>query len=228
VADVLLVGLGFALTLAGAAVAFAPSRAGSASMWLAMVLSQVPVAAVSLARMRRANALGEMLQPRWGDISMGVGSALLLLVVTWGARAVVAPPVTAREAWLFRAYLQAGDPAALERNVAPTVAAILAMAVLAEIGWRGLVLQELEERVGSRRAWVVTGLLYGAAFAPSAWLLRDRVGPNPLVVGAAVAGGLVWSFLAARTGRLVPAILSHALYLWFVVAQFRLFAVAGM
>ena len=40
---------------------------------------------------------------------------------------------------------------------------------------------------------------------------------NPLLVVGAFGCGLVWSFLRFRTGRLVVAVLSHAIFSWAIV-----------
>ena len=42
-------------------------------------------------------------------------------------------------------------------------------------------------------------------------------GPNPLLVVAAFGCGIVWSFLRYRTGRLAPAVISHAIFSWAIV-----------
>jgi len=214
-----------ALTLAGAAASFHPSLAGTPWMWLAFGTSQAPLAIVSLAKLKRNGEMREMLQPRWGDISMGMGSSLLLLASSLGMRTLIAPAGSPREAWLFRAYLQAGDPKVLQDRWPIIAVAIIALAFVAELGWRGLVFPSVEERVGSRRAWPIVGVAYGLSFAPSAYWLRDATGWNLLVPMAAVAGGLIWSYLAARTRRLVPSMMSHAVFLWFVVVQFRVLSV---
>ncbi len=191
-------------------------------MWLAFGACQVPIAAVALRKLHADEDLRDRLLPRWGDISLGMGSALLLLACIWVARKSIAPDASSRHEWLTRAYEQAGDPDMLEKYWAPVLAAVIVVSALEEIGWRGLVMPTLEERLGTRLAWPVTGLLYGVTFLPTAWWLRTDAGPNPLVVGAALLAGCVWSLLAARTQRLIPSILSHAVFVWFVVVQFRL------
>jgi hypothetical protein len=68
------------------------------------------------------------------------------------------------------------------------------------------------------RAWLLTTALYAVAYGPTVMLLRDEfAGPNPIVVVAALVGGLVWGFIAMRTGRLMPMVLAHALSTWAVV-----------
>jgi len=220
-----IVALAFALSVAGGWLAYAPARASSTWVWLALGLVQLPLAIVALVRMYREGTVREQLAPRWGDISVGAGSAMLLYALTWAGRVWITPAGTAREGWLIKVYLQLGDPRAVQQNLTLLGIAILAVAACDELAWRGLVLRLLEEKVGSRRAWAVTGLLYAVSLLPTAWLLKTEVGLNPLIPAAALAGGFVWSLTAARSQRLVPSILSHGLYLWFVVAQFRLFGV---
>jgi membrane protease YdiL (CAAX protease family) len=215
----------FLFSLAGSAIAFHPSLAGSGWMWLGFGLCQVPMAGLALRNMFEDGELREVLQPQWGDISLGMGSALVLLASAWAARIGVAPVGSTQGAWLSKAYDHAGEPAILERYWGPILAAVLLICALEEIAWRGMVLPKLEQRLGTRRAWPVAGLLYGLTFLPSVWWLRGDAGPNPLVVAAAVLAGVVWSFLAARTRRLSPSILSHAVFVWFVVVQFRLMSV---
>ncbi|HQP36243.1 MAG TPA: CPBP family intramembrane metalloprotease [Polyangiaceae bacterium] len=215
----------FLLSVAGGWLAYAPSRASSTWVWLALGLVQLPLALVALVRMYREGTIAERMQPRWGDISLGAGSALMLYAVTWAGRVWITPSGTPREGWLVKVYLQLGDPKVVQDNLTLLGIAILMVAACDELAWRGLVLRVLEERVGSRRAWWMTAVLYGVSLAPTVWLLRTEAGPNPLVMAAAVAGGVVWSLIAQRSQRLLPAILSHGLYLWFVVAQFRLFGI---
>ena len=43
----------------------------------------------------------------------------------------------------------------------------------------------------------------------------------PLVVVATLGAGLVWGAMARSFGRLVPSILSHALFDWTVIVLFR-------
>ena len=77
----------------------------------------------------------------------------------------------------------------------------MAVAALEEISWRGFVYSLLEERLGTRRAWPATAVLYALAHLPTVFLLRDPfAGPNPLVVLAALGCGLVWGLIVARTG----------------------------
>ena len=88
-----------------------------------------------------------------------------------------------------------------------------------ELTWRGLVLSALTADLGNRRAWPIAAVAYGAAHVPTLFTLADpTVGPNPLIVFAALGCGLVWSFVASVLGRLPPVIVSHAVFSYFALA----------
>jgi membrane protease YdiL (CAAX protease family) len=121
---------------------------------------------------------------------------------------VLLPPDAAARAWVFRLLLQIGAPTA--PLFLPSVAL---MAVMEEIVWRGLVLDGLTERVGTRRAWPLAAIAYGAAHLPTAVTLADPdLGPNPLLVVAALGAGAVWSAAASKLGRLPPVLVSHVVF----------------
>jgi membrane protease YdiL (CAAX protease family) len=88
--------------------------------------------------------------------------------------------------------------------------------------WRSLVLDELTARSGTRRGWPLAALAYGVTARPTLYTLRDPVaGYNPLLVTAALGGGIVWSFFASLNGHLVPVIIAHAVFSYFSLVQFR-------
>jgi len=211
---VLAVGLAHAL-------AFRPELAGTNAFWWWLLLPYAGLAALAVRHFWKQGTLAERLTPRWGDLSIGVVTALVLLLASWLARGVLAPNGTPRRAWLYRVYLQLGDPEILQQSALLT-AALLAIAAAEELVFRGLVLDLVTARFGPRRGFIVATLLYAAAMLPTVYLLRDPVaGPNPLLVTAALGAGLVWSFLAGRSGRLAPVALSHMAFSYFSVVQFR-------
>ncbi len=121
-----------------------------------------------------------------------------------------------REAWIMRVYLQLGDPEAPGRALVG--GAVFLIAAMEELVWRGLVMRALEELCGSRRALVITSLLFAAAHTPTLYLLGDATaGLNPLIVLAALGCGTVWGLVYLRTSRLLPALFAHALFSWAVV-----------
>lgn len=210
------------LTLGGTFYAFRASSADSFHFWLGVALPYLVLTAIALHQMWDEGTLVERLTPRWGDLSIGAVSMIVLLFASWAARRVLTPAGTPNQAWLFRVYLQPGNPEHLQRSTFYTLL-ILLICVAEEIVWRGMVLGELTQRLGRRRALPLSALLYGAAVAPTLWLLRDPVaGLNPLLVTAAVGCGLVWSFLAAQLGRLAPVAISHMAFTYFTLVQFRI------
>jgi hypothetical protein len=54
------------------------------------------------------------------------------------------------------------------------------------------------------------------------WALRAGEGLNPVLVIAALGGGLLWGAMARLFGRLVPGMIAHVLFDWAVVIVFPL------
>jgi len=160
------------------------------------------LSALALVRLHQRGELRARFRPVGGDMTLG---ALVALFLYGGARIFemgLTPRGSPREAWIVRLYLQIGDPDAPGRGLAS--AAVLGVAALEEIVWRGLVMRTLEDVMGPFRAAVVTAVLFAIAHLPTLWLLRDpAAGLDPLVVVAALGCGLVWGLVAARTRRLV-------------------------
>ncbi len=202
---------------------FQPARAGQPSFFLLVGAPNLALALFALWRARRDGVLRSWFAVRGGDFSLGFLTAGALFGATWAFAKTLIPAASPREAWLARIYLQTGDPAVIRGHVAATVLALVLVAACEEIVWRGLVVALLEEKVGSRRAWLYAPVLYAVAHVPAAFALRDpTAGPNPLLPLAALGCGLVWSFLGRRVGRLTPSIFAHGLYLWALVVMFRL------
>jgi len=214
--------LALVLSLAGIAYSFSEARAGSPLFWLGLGLPYLVLVLVSLRKMWSDGTLLDLLTPRWGDLSLGAVSMMLLLFASWAARKVLCPVGSPRQAWLFRIYLQLGNPEHLQHSTIYTLLIVLICAA-EEIVWRGMVLGDLTARFGRRAALPLSAIAYGAAMLPTLWLLRDPVaGVNPLLVTAAVGCGIVWSFLAAQVGRLPPVVISHMAFTYFTIMQFRL------
>lgn len=203
------------------ALAFRIQAAGSPQFWLLIGVPYLALALLALRKLWDEGALVDVLAPRWGDLSIGVVTAALLLFASWGARAVLAPAGSTRLAWLFRIYAQVGDSDAVQRSPVYT-AALLGIVICEELVWRSMVLDELTARFGTRRGWPLAALGYGVAALPTLITLRDPLaGYNPLLVTAALGCGLVWTFLASLKGRLVPVIIAHGVFTYFSLVQFR-------
>jgi uncharacterized protein len=224
---VLKVAIAAVLVAAAMTLAMQQSMAGSPMALLALGLPYAALAVLAILYLRREGTLGDKLRPRSGDLTFGAIVTVMLFFGAIAGRKFIAPQGSVRDAWIMRIYLQIGDPEFMQQRVVGISLAIIVVAILEEIAWRGLVYALVEERLGTRRAWPVTALLYAAAHLPTLILLADPyAGPNPLIVLAALGCGLVWGLIVARTGRLPVAIFSHALFTWCVAVQFPLWRLA--
>jgi len=166
---------------------------------------------LGLVRLARRERLSPLLGYRRGDPSIGILVGLGLLLAAWLFARQWLYAGASRRAWLFSAYLLAGDPALTANGLL-----LLLVVLCEEIVWRGWVQFELREKLGPRRAWIACALLYSAAHLPTVFTLQDAVaGKNPLLLLAALGCGLCWSFLAERTGRLLPGLLAHGVFSYF-------------
>jgi len=177
--------------------------------WMLLLLPYAALSVLAVYRLAKQNQLAPLLRFRPGDLSIGIGLAIVLLGVSWLVSRLLFPPDAAARAWLFRILLLVGDasrPAAL--------ATLVALCAAEELVWRGFVQAELGARLGARRAWILGTVLYAAAHAPTLFTLGDSggAGPNPLVVLAALGAGSCWAWLRERSGRLIPGLFSHVAF----------------
>ncbi len=210
------------LTALAALLAFAPDRSGSLGFWMLAGAPSVVLALAALPWARSEGVLAGWMAPRWGDFTRGLLGAVALFALAWLFVHEVCPVGSRREIWLVTLYGQIGDPRTLQAHAPWVAAAILAVTLAEEIVWRGVVTERLAERVGSRRAWVWAAALYAVSYVPSVWALRSAAGLNPILVIAALGGGLVWGAMARSFGSLVPSVLAHALFDWAVLMMFPL------
>jgi membrane protease YdiL (CAAX protease family) len=213
--------LTMAVTTSAMTFAFRLEVAGSLWFWAALAVPYLALAAWALHKLWDEGTLADVLAPRWGDLSLGFLTAAVLLLASFGARAVLAPAGSTRLAWLVRIYAQIGDPDVVQRSVAYT-SLLLLIVVCEELVWRSMVLDELTARFGSRRGWPLAALCYGVTALPTLFTLRDPLaGLNPLLFTAALGCGIVWSFLASIKGRLLPVVIAHGVFTYFSLVQFR-------
>jgi membrane protease YdiL (CAAX protease family) len=206
------------------AVGFAvrPSASGGWSLWLGLGVPYLLLGGYALYLMHDEGTLLERVTPRGGDFTLGVLVAAGLLFASWTLRANVAPAGSPSQGWVARIYLVLGQPEDIQRSAQLTIA-LLIVAALQELTWRGMVQDALERQLGVRRGWLVAALLFALASAPTVFLLRDPIaGPNPLLVVAAMGCGFVWGFTTRLVRRLWPAMFSHMAFLYFSAVQFHI------
>jgi uncharacterized protein len=219
---VVYVALAVVLTGLGSYFAFQPELSGKVAFWALAGAPPVALGVLGAVWAQRQGLLAEWLGPRWGDFTRGLLGATLLFGLAWAFTSFVVPSGSSHELWLVSLYAQIGDPRVLQRH-AGEVGGVLCIVVLGEeLVWRGVVTQALAERVGSRASWIWAAGLYAVAYAPTAWSLRSAAGLDPVLVLAALGGGLLWGGMARAFGRLAPGILAHALFDWAVIMMFPL------
>jgi membrane protease YdiL (CAAX protease family) len=213
------------LAIAGClTMAMSQANAARPSLYTWLLAPYVVFSGVSIWRMWRDGTLLDLFRARRGDVSLGGIVALVLGAGAFAFRQIVTPRGSRGEEWLMRLYLQLGEVPEARLAHVQMALTVIAIAVMEEIVWRGMVQQILEERLGTKRGWLLTSVLYALAYAPTVWLLAMPAGKNWLVVIAALFSGTVWGFFVGRMQRLPPMLLSHALFSYFVLVESRLWS----
>jgi membrane protease YdiL (CAAX protease family) len=202
--------------------AFLPERSGSLAFWMLLFGMIVALGVIGAAWGAHEVLLGEWLKPKAGDFTRGWIGAAIFYFAAWVFARTVAPVGSRHEIWLVSLYAQLGDPRSLQAHAVALFVAIFVAAMAEEVVWRGMVTQLLADRVGSRAAWLWAAGLYALAHAPSAAALQSTAGWNPVLVAAALGGGLLWGAMMRWFGRLVPGIVAHTLFDWAVAMMFPL------
>ncbi len=203
---------------------FQERHAGTPTFFFVTLSGTAVFAVYAVYHLLEAGEVRQRLWIRGGDFTLGTVSAAALFGAAFAFARWVAPLGTPRAGWLLRVYLQLGDPDVLRKKVALVWIAIALAALAEELVFRYLVPALLEEKLGSRYAWIASAGLYSLAHAPTAFAMRRaETGLNPLLPVAALGCGLVWGALARRTGRLLPSVFSHAIFNVAVVMMFRLY-----
>ncbi len=168
--------------------------------WIAMAAGVLVLAAIA------ALVRGPGLYVERGDLAdlaIGVASFAVLYGMFWVGDKVI-------RAVLPSAAGQIGSMYALGTQLPTAVIAILLLFVIApgeELYWRGFVQWALAARWGPGPGLFAATLLYAGVHVVSGSLV---------LVLAALAGGAVWSTVYAVRQRLLPVIVSHALFDVFV------------
>jgi len=205
------IGVVVAVLTGAIAYAFRPGLAGSPTMWIAIGAPYLLLTGLGLVQLARRQRLTTLLGYRRGDPSIGILVGLVLLAAAGLFARQWLPAGASARAWLFSVFLLAGDPAWV-----PGGLLLFAIAICEEVVWRGWLQLELRDLLGPRRGWIACALLYAAVHTPTLFTLQDATaGKNPLLLIAALGGGLCWSFLVERTERLLPGLIAHGVFTYF-------------
>ncbi len=214
------------LVAVAARVAFSPRFAGKVVPWTVMgvVNAGISVVAIGVLWRREPRVLRTWFRPGFGDVAVGILFAIVFFGLTDLGQHLFAPAGSPREAWIVRLYLVIGDPSKLRGKLGGVFVALVAICLSEELVWRGYVRHRLARAYGETVGTVAAAGLYAVAHLPTVWALSDDLaGGNPLVVLAALFGGLLWGAMTqVARGRLVPALIAHVAFDWAVLVMFRL------
>ncbi|HEX2880796.1 MAG TPA: CPBP family intramembrane glutamic endopeptidase [Polyangiaceae bacterium] len=186
------------------------------ALWLPLLGGYSLLTAFAIFQIRKQGRLSECFTLKGGDLSIGIMLGLGLLAMAWLIKTRLVPSGSDREGWLFQIFLLTGP---IVSSTAKTLALVL-LAAMEEVIWRGFVAHDLTQALGARRALPLAAVLYAVAVLPTAWTLADAsAGLNPLIVLAALGCGICWTFLALRSKRLFAVWISHAVFSYFAAAH---------
>ena len=136
---------------------------------------------------------------KWQDLLIGIGSAAFLYFIFWLGKLVLSAifPSSGME---IQAVYNRGDDA---RPVLIAVLLLLVTSPAEEIFWRGFIQKKLAERTTSLWGLLLGTILYAGVHI---WTF------NITLILAALAAGFFWGLLYKKTQRLLPVIISHALW----------------
>jgi len=172
------------------------------SFWVVLVIASLAMLGIAAARAPRHQ---DLLMVHQGLVVLG----LLTATASFLAFLALAPIV--RHVGPLATGVRRVDGAV---HTAPGVLAFLLVVLVAvseEVFWRGYVQGRLAEDVGPERAFRLTAVTYAAAH-----LLTF----NLALIVAALACGSLWGWLRLRTGSVVPAVLSHCVFVCLMVSLY--------
>lgn len=191
-----------------------PRWHGTRVPWLVLLVVYLGLAAWALFDLRQRGLLLERFRLRPGDTSIGILLGLGLTAVGVLGLGLVAAPGSLGQDWLYGVYRAVGE----YQTDGLAIAMLFAIAACEETVWRGMVQDQLSE-ANERTAPVLAALGYAAAALPSVFLLApDSSNTNPLLLLASLGAGLVWSFARRFLPRLLPLVISHLVFSYFMGA----------
>lgn len=194
-----------ATVLVGAAHAVAWRSTATYGAWAIFAVTWTVLALLSLALLRREEVLADSMKLVPGDVSRGIGGAVVAVVLLLGVgfAGVKFSPMRSFEELRTLIFLATRVPVEWQRALA-----LVALAACQEVVFRGAVSLFLETRFGSARAPWIASALYVLTAVPSL---------HPAVIAAAAVIGAVTAFLVSRFRRVTVAIIAHAAFAWLAV-----------
>jgi len=165
--------------------------------WVKIALAAAILAAISLAAMGSSRVQLEGIKAR--DIKLGLTSAVLLYAIFWLGKLILTAIFPESGGEIGRVY------APREEMSLWVIGALLLLVTgpSEEIYWRGYLQRVLMQRIGPASGWLLATLAYALVHI---WTLNV-----PLML-AAFTAGLVWGWIYLMERRLLPVIISHAVW----------------
>lgn len=167
------------------------------NFWVKIALAAALLAVISLAAMGASRVQLQGIKAR--DVKLGLSSAILLYVVFWLGKLILTAVFPESGGDIDRVY-------ASRAETSDWIIALLLLLVTGpseEIYWRGYLQRVLMQRVGPASGWLLATLAYALVHI---WTLNV-----PLML-AAFTAGLVWGWIYLVERRLLPVIISHAVW----------------
>src|SRR5262249_33891812 len=118
--------------------------AGSPIVLLAPLVLYAVLCVAAVLQMRRDGTVSSKLRPRSGDLTFGALAAAMLYFGAFAGRELISPRGSVREAWVARIYHQVGiSPELGNHRVIVISIALIVLAALEEILWRGFIFLDL-------------------------------------------------------------------------------------
>ncbi len=215
-------------------------RVGGLALWIILAAGYAVVAAGALYALHDDGELKAAFRYQQGDPAIGLITGVVLAYLFKGATEYLIAPANFLRACtvdgplvdnpntsgvhafteLVRSHAckALGRTAALPSGPNRTLAT-LGIAVLEEVAWRAGAQRWLSDRLGSTRGFVAAGALF-----PLSQLLTGNVSLALLALPA----GFLWAALARWRGSLVPSILSHAMFSYFLLGLWAPFQIRNV
>lgn len=194
-----------ATVIVGAVQAVAWRSGTLVGAWGSIAVAYGLLALLAVLLLRREEILGESMQIVPGDVSRGIGGAVVGVVLLIGVGLAGVKLSPARSFGELNAIIFVATRVPLEWQRA---LALIALAACTEVVFRGATSVILESRFGSARAPWIASALYVLTTVPSL---------HPAVISAAIVIGAVTAFLVSRFRRVTMAIIAHAAFAWLAV-----------
>ena len=176
---------------------FSPLTAPSVNFWFTMSCSAASLTAYSLILRRQETGL--IFQMRLSDLFIGLGAAAILYGLFYLGNTI------SHMIFSFAGQQVSGVYATKSQANTALIGALLLLLIVPaeEIFWRGFAQEQLMQKLGLWKGFLITTLVYTLVHLPSM---------NFMLIMAALIAGLFWGWMYLKFRRLSVCIISHAVW----------------